>query len=228
MNKMKMKMRKLIVLAVMVFAVSFLQAQDKTAKEYKIEGADAYKAKEYQKGLDSFEKSIGLYEAEGKTDTSLYYNAGVCAFKVKSYDKALVFFNKSLNLKYKSCNAMLYKAYSLKGLKKYDEMEATCNEGISKCSRSQDKFNSILFKYYLKSGLSIYNNAAKMQATANQYATTNQAKFDTEMAKVKNEFKRSLPMLEKAHGIDPDDVNCKNALTGAYEILDMSAKAMSL
>ena len=223
-----MKMRKLVVLAVMVFAVSFVQAQDKTAKEYKIEGADAYRAKEYQKGLDSFEKSIGLYEAEGKTDTSLYYNAGVCAFKVKSYDKALGFFNKSLNLKYKSCNAMLYKAYSLKGLKKYDEMESTCNEGISKCSRSQDKFNSILFKYYLKSGLGIYNNAAKMQSTANQYATTNKAKFDTEMVKVKSEFKRSLPMLEKAHDINPDDETCKSALKGAYEILEMSAKAMSL
>ncbi len=225
---MKMKMRKLIVLAVMVFAVSFVQAQDKTAKEYKIEGADAYKAKEFQKGLDSFEKSIAMYEAEGKTDTSLYYNAGVCAYKVKSYDKAMVYFNKSLDLKYKSCNAMLYKANALKKQKKYDEMEAVCNEGISKCSRSQEKFNSILFKYYLKSGLSIYNNAAKMQSAANQYASTNQAKFDTEMVKVKNEFKRSLPMLEKAHEIDPDDANCKNALKGAYEILDMSAKAMSL
>ena len=226
--KLKMKMRELTVIAIMVFAVSIAQAQDKTAKEFKIEGADAYKAKEYQKGLDSFEKSIALYEAEGKTDTSLYYNAGVCAYKVKSYDKALGFFDKSLSLKYKSCNSLLYKANALKKQKKYDEMEATCNEGISKCSRSQDKFNTILFKHYLKTGLSIYNNAAKMQSSANQYASSDQAKFETEMAKVKNEFKRSLPMLEKAHKIDPDDANCKNALKGAYEILDMNSKAMSL
>lgn len=225
---MKMKMRKLIVLSALLIAVFYLNAQDKTAKDFKIEGADAYKAKEYQKGLDAFEKSINMYEADGKTDTSLYYNAGICAFKVKSYEKSLNFFNTSLNLQYKSCKSMLYKAYSLKGLKKYDEMEATCNEGISKCSSTQGKFNSILFSYYLKSGLKIYNGAAKMQSNAAQYANSDKAKYDAEMIKVKEEFKSSLPLLEKAHDINPDDENCKNALKGAYEILEMDAKALSL
>ena len=45
-----------------------------------------------------FEKSIQMYEAEGKTDTTLYYNAAICAIKVKEYQKSVDFFNKSIGL----------------------------------------------------------------------------------------------------------------------------------
>ena len=48
------------------------------------------------------------------------------------------------------------------------------------------------------------------------------------MEKVKAEFNKSLPLLEKAYAIDPADENVKKALKQAYEILDMGAKAAGL
>jgi tetratricopeptide (TPR) repeat protein len=213
-------MKKFLVLALLIFGISSIYAQDKTAKEYKIEAADFYKAKDYANGLASFEKSIELYEAEGKTDTSLYYNAGACAYKVKSYDKALAFFDKSIELSYKTCTAYLYKANTLKKQKNYEEMEATCNIGIKNCDKNKSKFEDILFNYYLKAGLKTFNNAAKIQSDITPLATSDPEKYKTEMEKVKKEFSKSLPMLEKAQAIDPDDANCNNAIKQANDIIN--------
>ena len=221
-------MKQLLVVTILIFGVSLLNAQDKTAKEYKIEAADAYKAKDYQTGLTSFEQSIKLYEADGKTDTTLYYNVAVCAYKVKDYEKALSYFDQAIALQYKSCKSYLYKANALKKLENYEDMEAVCNMGGSKCPKYKNKYDEILFNYYLKTGLGIFNNAAKMQSDAAPFAQTDQDKYNAEMENVKDEFNRSLPLLEKAHDIKPDDENCNKALRQAYDILDMKAKAAGL
>ena len=223
-----MKMRKLVLAVVLIFGVALVNAQDKTAKEYKIEGADAYKAKDYQKGLTAFETAINLYEKEGKTDTTLYYNAGICAYKVKEYDKSVSYFDKAIDLKYKTCNAYLYKSNILKKQKKYEEMVEICNLGISKCPKYKSKFDKMLFNYNLKTGIGIYNTAAKKQSAAAQYATTNPEKYKSEMVKVKSEFKKSIPYLEKAHSLNSSDETCKKALKEAYTILGMDAKAATL
>jgi len=221
-------MRKLVLSVVLIFGVAMVNAQDKTAKEYKIEGADAYKAKDYQKGLAAFETAIKLYEKEGKTDTTLYYNAGICAYKVKEYDKAVGYFDKAISLNYKSCKAHLYKANILNKQKKYDEMQKICEAGISKCPKYKSKFDKILFNYNLKQGIGIYNAAAKKQSAAAQYATSNPDKYKSEMTKVNAEFKRALPYLEKAHSLNSSDETCKKALKEAYTILGMDAKAATL
>lgn len=221
-------MKKLLIAVVLVIGFTSLNAQDKTAKDYKIEGADAYKAKDYATGLSSFEKSIQMYEAEGKTDTTLYYNAAICAIKVKEYQKSVDFFNKSIEFGYKTCKANLYKANALNKLESYEEMETVCNESRTKCPKYKSKFDEIVFKYYLKSGLEIFNEAAQMQSTATPLAQSNPDQYKEEMVKVKAKFTESLPLLEKAHEIKPDDENCKKALKQAYELLEMPAKASAL
>lgn len=210
---------KNVLLLVLVFTVSLLSAQDKSAKDYKIEGAEAYKAKDYQKGLTSFEKSIQMYEADGKIDTSLYYNAAICALKVKDYDKSLSFFDRSISLDYKTCKAQLYKANAYKKKGDYATMETECNNGITSCPKYKTKFNDLLFGYYFKSGLDIFNGAAKMQADVTPLASTDPDKYVSEMEKVKAEFNKSIPMLEKAKEIKPDDQNCTKALNQAKQII---------
>lgn len=221
-------MKKLLIAVVLVIGITSLNAQDKTAKDYKIEGADAYKAKDYATGLSSFEKSIQMYEAEGKTDTTLYYNAAICAIKVKEYQKSVDFFNKSIGFDYKTCKSTLYKANALDKLENYEEMETVCTEGATKCPKYKKKFNEIVFNHYLKSGLEIFNEAAQMQSTATPLAQSNPDQYKAEMVKVKAKFTESLPSLEKAHEIKPDDENCNKALKQAYELLDMQAKASAL
>jgi tetratricopeptide (TPR) repeat protein len=221
-------MKRLLVVFILIFGVSALFAQDKSAKDYKIEAADAYKAKDYQKGLSSFEKSIQLYEADGKIDTTLYYNAAICAIKVEDYEKAITYFDRSMELDYKACKAQLYKANALKKLDRNDEMETVCLDGVQKCPKYKSKFNELLFQNYLVAGLDIFNNAAKMQADITPLATSDPDKYTAEMEKVKAEFQRSLPLLEKAYELDSGDENVKKALSQAYEILDMQAKASGL
>lgn len=221
-------MKRILFVLVLIISVTAIYAQEKSAKDYKIEAADAYKAKDYAKGLTSFEKAIQLYEADGKIDTTLYFNAAICAIKIEDYQKSVTYFNRSVELDYKACKSKLYKANAQKGMDDYEAMEATCNEGITACPKYKDKFNELLFQHYLKSGLDVFNNAAKMQADATPLATSDPDAYTAEMEKVKAEFSRSLPLLEKANAIDPGDENCKKALKQAYELLDMQAKAASL
>lgn len=223
------KMKNLVVILFLALGVSVAYAQEeKTARDYKVEGADAYKAKDYQKGLESFEKAIQLYEAEGKIDTSLYFNAAICAIKIDDYEKTVTYFDRSIELDYKPCKSRLYQATALHKMEAGDKIEEACLTGIEKCSSYKSKFNEILFSHYLKQGLEIFNNAAKMQADVTPLANTDPEKYKQEMEKVKSEFERSLPLLEKAHDIDPADANATKALKQAYEILDMQAKAASL
>ncbi|MEZ5198156.1 MAG: hypothetical protein R2764_17735 [Bacteroidales bacterium] len=212
-------MKNLLVLLVLVFGITALNAQEKSAKDYKVEGAEAYNAKDYKTGLAAFESSIKLYEQEGNIDTTLYYNAAICAMKINDYEKSVTYFDRSIELDYKSCNAQLYKANALKKLNNYDTMIEVCESGITACPKYKSKFNELLFGYYLKSGLDIFNDAAKMQAEATPLATSDPAKYKTEMEKVKAEFNKSLPMLEKAKAINPDDENCNRAINQAKEII---------
>ena len=133
--------RFLFVITLSIIATSIF-AQDKSAKEYKVEAAEAYKAKDYAKGLSSFEKAIQLYEADGKTDTTLYYNAAICALKQKEYDKSIGYFDRSVELGYKACKSNLYKATALKSLGKTDEMVALSEAGIEDCPKYKKKFNN--------------------------------------------------------------------------------------
>lgn len=213
---------------VLIGGILLLNAQNKTAKEYKIEGADAYKAKDYKKGLSSFEQAISLYEAEGKIDTTLYFNAGICALKIEDYEKSITLFDISIGFKYKTCKSMLYKATALKKLGRYTEMEAVCNSGVASCYENKADFNDLLFQYYLSSGLDVFNAAAKKQAEVTPLAKTDAEKYKAEMEKVKADFTRSLPMLEKANKINPTNEDCKKALRQAYELLEMKDKAAAL
>jgi tetratricopeptide (TPR) repeat protein len=215
--------RSLLVITILSVFIS-LNAQDKSAKEYKIEGADAFKAKDFTKGLESFEKAISLYEAEGKTDTSLYFNAAICAMKVDNYDKAIGYFDKAIQLNYKVCKSLLYKATSLKKLETYDQMEVVCNSGVTQCPENAKDFNDLLFQYYLVSGLEIFNNAAKLQADVTPLAKSDPEKYKSEIEKVKDEFRKSLPMLEKAQKLNPADENCNKAIKQANEILTAGSK----
>ena len=136
--------------------------------------------------------------------------------------------NSGLQLHHIFPKAQLYKANALKKLDRTDEMVTLCEDGLQNCQKYKTKFNELLFQNYLVAGLDIFNGAAKMQADITPLATSDPDKYTAEMEKVKAEFNKSLPLLEKAYAIDPADENVKKALKQAYEILDMGAKAAGL
>ncbi len=58
-----------------------------------------------------------------------------------------------------------------------------------------------------------------MQADVTPLASTDPDKYVAEMEKVKAAFNRSIPMLEKANKINPEDQNCSKALNQARKIV---------
>lgn len=205
-NKMfSLIMKKLFLIVTVSIFTLVAFGQDKTAKDYKVEGKEAYDAKDYASALSAFEKAIQLYEESGSPDTTLYYNAGICAIKVKDYSKSRDFFVKSQELDYKKCKAQYYEAVSLKALENNEEMVTISEEGYENCIKEKSKFSKLLFGYYQKEGLSIYNTASTMLNSANQYNPSNLDKYKSEMVKVKAEFSKALPLLEKAKSYKNDE-----------------------
>lgn len=212
--------RTLAVILGIILIGGNLFAQDKTARDYKIEGAEAYSAKDYAKALEAFENAIALYEKSGEIDTALYFNAGVCAYKVDNYEKAESLFETSVNLVYKPCKAMLFRTNSLRKLERYDEMEKVADKGVASCPKSADKFNDILFGYYMKEGLELYNDAAKVQADAVTYIESDNEKYKQKMARAKEGYQQAMPYLKKANNLDPANQSVSKAMQAAKQMLN--------
>ena len=191
-------MRRMIFVLALLVGFGVMNAQDKTARDFKIEGADALKTKDYTAALPAFEQAIKLYEADSKPDTTLYFNAGYCAYKTKDYAKANTFFDKSIELGYKKCKAKYLKVAILKKEKKSDEMLVLAEDGASSCAKMKPKFTKIIAGHHKKVALKSFNNASKKLAKTNALAKSNPKKFKTEMIKIQQLFKEVLPLLEKA------------------------------
>jgi tetratricopeptide (TPR) repeat protein len=191
-------MRRMIFALALLIGFSVMNAQDKTARDFKIEGAEAYKAKDYAAALPAFEQAIKLYEADSKPDTTLYFNAGYCAYKTKDYTKASTYFDKSIELGYKKCKAKFLKVAILKKEKKSDEMLVLAEDGANTCPKMKPKFTKIIAGHHKKVALKSFNAASKKLAKTNAYAKTNPKKFKSEIVKVQQMFKKTLVLLEKA------------------------------
>ncbi len=191
-------MRKIAFLLVLLVGFGAVNAQEKSARDFKIEGADAYKAKDYATALTAFEQAIKLYEADNDADTTLYFNAGYCAYKTKDFEKANGYMKTSIELNYKVCKAKLLLTSILKKQKKTSEMLVMAEEGAKTCPKNRAKFNKIIAGHHKKVALKAYNNASKKLAKVNTLAKSNPAKFKTEMIKVQKMFKNALTLLEKA------------------------------
>jgi tetratricopeptide (TPR) repeat protein len=191
-------MRKIAFLLVLLVGFGVINAQEKSARDFKIEGADAYKAKDYSTALSAFEQAIKLYETDNDADTSLYFNAGYCAYKTKDFEKANAYMNTSIKLNYKVCKAKLLMTSILKKQKKTSEMLVMAEEGAKNCPKNRAKFNKVIAGYHKKVALKAYNKASKKLTKVNALAKSNPNKFKSEMIKVQKMFNTALVLLEKA------------------------------
>ncbi|WP_159521786.1 tetratricopeptide repeat protein [Sunxiuqinia indica] len=211
---------------VIVFCLGMIAgfAQDAVdAVQLKNEGNDALRGKDYKKALELFEKSLANW-GEEETDNAMVYNAGYCAYKTKEYEKAAKFFGQSIDSKYKTSTAYLYKANSL--LKSGDEegFVETLETGIA-ANPNSSKMKSMLSKYYLKEGNAFYKEGAailKQAATdvsAGKYKTTDD-QYAEATAKAKAEFKKSLPLFDKALELTPNNDTAKQLKAAATQAIN--------
>ncbi len=211
---------------VIVFCLGMIAvfAQDAVdAVQLKNEGNDALRGKDYKKALELFEKSLANW-GEEETDNAMVYNAGYCAYKTKEYEKAAKFFGQSIDSKYKTSTAYLYKANSLLKSGNEEGFVETLETGIA-ANPNSSKMKSMLSKYYLKEGNAFYKEGAailKQAATdvaAGKYKTTDD-QYAKATAKAKAEFKKSLPLFDKALELTPNNDTAKQLKAAATQAIN--------
>lgn len=217
-------MKKLVVIAVLIFGISSLYAQDKTAADFRKEGKDAYRSKDYKTAFIAFQNAIEANEKEGTVDTSLFYNTGYCAYKSKKYSKASTYFMKSIDLGYKKEKSYIFAANSFKKGKDYEALDATLEKALSQYPESSKLLKIQANRLFIK-GLGHYNKASELIQVAAQLVESDPKKFEKKKDAAKAEYKAALPFLEQAYKIKPTMKNLPEALVGVYEGLGMKDKA---
>lgn len=214
-------MRRLfLVFALCLGAVVGFAQDEKTAVDFKNDGNDALRAKNYAGALKLYEKALDKWNAEPQdsaqialydmaTDTALVYNMAVSAYQAKSYEKAIKYFDESIAMAYKTETSYLYKAYAYRKMKNNDEYLKTLEEALV-VSPNDDKVKGLLATIYLKDANVFYTSGAKIlkgaaaDVAAAKYKTTDEPYKEAE-EKAKVEFGKALPILEKALSFDPEN-----------------------
>jgi tetratricopeptide (TPR) repeat protein len=206
-------MKRIFLIIAFCFGMTAGFAQDAVdAIQLKNDGNDALRDKDYKKALELFEKSVASW-GEEEPDNAMIYNAGFCAYKTKQFDKAVKYFDQSIGSDYKVSTAYLYKADSQKKADDDKGFVETLTAGLAS-DPSDAKMKSMLSNYYLQEGNDFYKKGATIlqqaaaDVTAGKYLTTDdQYKKATDEAK--GEFKKALPLFEKALEIEPGDETAK-------------------
>jgi tetratricopeptide (TPR) repeat protein len=208
-----MIMKRFFLAIALCFGIMAGYAQEeKSAIEITNEGNEALRTKDYPKALELYEQALSKL-TDGIQDTAMYYHMAYSAYQIKNFDKAIKYFDESIKLNYKKETAFLYKANSYKLLKDEDNYVKTLEEALAQ-SPNDAKVKSMLAIVYLKQANVFYTNGAKIlkQAAADvaaaKYKTTDPQYKDAE-AKADVEFKKALPIIDKALSFDPENATAK-------------------
>ena len=206
-------MKRFFLAIVFCFGIVVGFAQDeKSAIDFKNEGNDALRAKDYAGALKLYETALSKWGDEPK-DTAMVYNMAVCAYQSKDFTKAIKLLDETIAMDYKKETAFLYKINTYRLTKNDEEYEKTLEVALAN-SPDDDKIKGMLANVYLKeanvfytAGATILKDAAADVAAAKYKTTDDQYKVATE--KAKDEFKKALPLVEKALAIDPENATGK-------------------
>lgn len=186
-----------------------MSAQEKSADEFKNEGNEFVRNKDYKSALASYEQAIQLWG--DSLDAATVFNAGDCARRIKANDKAIGFFKKAEELDYKGDFCAYYIADIYKGDGKEAEMEQAYIDAIEKYKTGKpvEIMKKGLATYYLKQGLVPFNEASKILQTA---ATAKPEEYAGIEESAKAKFAEARPLVEKALEFDAENANGKKML----------------
>lgn len=216
-------MKRFFLALVFCFGIVVGFAQDeKSAIDLKNDGNDALRAKDYPKALQLYEQALGKW-ADTPKDTAMVFNMAVCAYQTKSFDKAVKLFDEAIALNYKTPTAILYKANTYKAQKKDAEYLKTLEEGLA-LSPADEKIKGMLAAVFVKEANVFYTAGATIlkvaaaDVAAAKYKTTDPQYKEAE-AKAKAEFRKALPVVEKALSYDPANAAAKQLKAACEQTL---------
>ncbi len=212
-------MKQLILVLLIGFTFSAF-AQEKDGITYNNEGNEFVRNKDYKSAFESYKKALELYEAEGKIDTNLIYNAGYCAYKEKKYDEAKPYLEKAVEFNYKKSMPYIYLAQISSKSKDYEAMEKTLTAGLEKYPKDKN-LNKLMGTCFFKQGYVFYKegNSIKKNANSNGLNESDPDAFLAEYAKADAKFKESLPFFEQSYSFNPKSKNTLKVLENVYTSL---------
>jgi len=218
-------MKRLLIVLVLFMSVLALSAQvkEKTFADLKNEGNTAIKAKDYAKALDLYEQALVKNGATPIADTTMMFNMGYCAFNAKIYDKALKYFDQSFTEKHMKVSSLLYKADTYKAMKNDAESLKTMEAALA-IAPNDVKVKGKLASYYVKEATNFYSKGGGVITKANAEVTAGKLKandpaYKAALAKASDEFKKAMPMIEKALSFDPNNTTAQKLKTACEDAL---------
>ncbi|MCK9209000.1 MAG: hypothetical protein M0P66_17950 [Salinivirgaceae bacterium] len=201
-------------------------AQEKDANTFRNEGNEAYKNKDFSGAYQAYASALTLLEKEGVVDTAYIYNAGYCAFKAEKLTEAIPYLEKSIELNYKEEKPYVSLAQVFMKQDDLSKMEQTLTSGLTKYPDDKT-LRKLMSHCLLKQGLGFYNigNDIKSKANNSGLNTTDPEAFKAEYAKADEEFKKAMPLMEKAYEYDNTNDKVMKALQNIYSNLEMTDKA---
>lgn len=208
-------MKRIFFVCVMLIGVLGANAQvvEKTFAELKNEGNAAVNAKDYTKALELYEQAIVKLGDSPITDTMMVYNMGSFAFRAKNYEKALKYFDQSFTMNRMKVSSLLSKSDVLKVMKNDVESLKTM-EAAYAIAPKDAKVKAKLGSYWAKEASTVYAKGGDILNKANAEVTAgklkpNDAAYKTALQDASAEFKKAMPIIEKALGYDETNATAK-------------------
>lgn len=216
-------MRRIGLLVTLLLSGAIAMAQ--TGKAFEKKATEAYKAKNYPKAFLDYSRAVDAYEAAGKTDTALYYNATIAGYKAKKFEELIPFATKAIELEYKKAHLAYYiKARAYKFLEEQDKYFETLKEA-HKAYPDYDRISKKLALAYLKKGMKPYKEAAKIIEEAEPLRESNTEKYMKEVDKANKKFNEARVLFEKAYEANAKEEQVLKFLLSVYQNLEMKDKA---
>ncbi len=199
------------------------QVVEKTFAELKNEGNAAVNAKDYPKALDLYEQAIVKLGESPITDTMMVYNMGSFAFRAKNFEKALKYFDQSFSMNRMKVSSLLSKSDVLKVMKN-DTESLKAMEAAYAIAPKDVKVKGKLANYYvgqaspiMAKGGEIINKAGAEVAAGK--LKPNDAAYKTALQDASAEFKKAMPLIDKALSYDETNANAKQLKVACQQAL---------
>ena len=206
-----MKLRLILTSALIISIFTCFSQDDNEYIKFKNEGNAAYRNKDYQKALDSYEASLQAWPPDEIMDAAMVFLAADCARRLKDDEKSLLYYTRSLELDYKSDNSAFYMAQALKSLDREEEMEMLLLRSIEayKTSNVLGHMKKMLVTHYLQKGAEHYNRASQILASATGADPSQYGEIEN---RANESFAEAKPWFEKALEHDANNENAVSSL----------------
>jgi len=225
-------MKHLLTIGLTLLAFN-LSAQDVAPEDLINQGNASYQAKDYKAAFEAYSKALPLYEAKGAPDKNVYYstfyNAAASAQKANMDDEAIPYYEKAIEYGYKEAVPYRKLADIYNGKKDLTKMESVLKEGLEKYP-DNSSLKKALSICLTKQASAFYKKGAKIKSDANAsgLSQTDADAYNAEIEKSDAEFKKALPIIEKAYQYDSKNKNALKILSNIYTALEREDDAAKI